>query len=85
MKACDLIYNHMNMHSIHIVRAKCTPERDGKPGLVKIEVCCKTLASEKNSLDIRRSGLCIGGFTQPDSLKKLLEDLKSQDDGLLDR
>ena len=38
MKACDLLYNHMDMNSIHIVKAKRTPEREGKPGIVKIEL-----------------------------------------------
>ena len=38
MKACDLIYNHLDLHQIQIIQAKRTPERGGKPGLVKIEL-----------------------------------------------
>lgn len=31
------------------------------------------------------SGLCIGGFTQPEKLKQLLQTLGASNDGLLDR
>lgn len=45
----------------------------------------KTLANERNSVTIEKSGLCICGFTQVQQVRRLLDELRSQDDGLLDR
>ena len=38
MKSCDLIYNHLNLRDIKIIRAMHTAERNGRPGIVKIQL-----------------------------------------------
>ena len=41
--------------------------------------------ASKSTVKVHSSGLCIGGFTQPDKLMQLIQTLGASCDGLLDR
>lgn len=45
----------------------------------------KNLVNARQNVAINRSAICIAGYTQPESLRKLLDALKAENDGLMDR
>eukprot|EP00105_Crassostrea_gigas_P028304 XP_011449916.1 PREDICTED: uncharacterized protein LOC105344035 [Crassostrea gigas] len=41
--------------------------------------------ASKAHIELQKSGLCIGGFTQPDRMMEIIEEMKGSSDGLFDR
>lgn len=41
--------------------------------------------ASKAHIELQKSGLCIGGFTQPDRMMEIIEEMKASSDGLFDR
>uniref|UniRef100_A0A8W8LM56 Uncharacterized protein n=1 Tax=Magallana gigas TaxID=29159 RepID=A0A8W8LM56_MAGGI len=41
--------------------------------------------ASKAHFELQKSGLCIGGFIQPDRMMEIIEEMKGSSDGLFDR
>lgn len=40
---------------------------------------------DNSHIELQKSGLCIGGFIQPDRMMEIIEEMKGSSDGLFDR
>lgn len=69
---------NMHSHCVCIIVKKCPYKLSG-------ESHKRSMVNTKQSMERNRSVICIAGFTQPDSLRKLIDCLQAEEDGLLDR